>query len=139
MFGSNTPSTPDQNPSPRISVIDDDRFAATVMRARLRTRFPDTTISIAQTPTIDPEDDVYFIDNDFNGHLLALKLLSKIREVNSNALVIVMSAKLDNDILKELLNSGCDAVYDKNDPRNSETAFNLVADFLSELQDREKK
>ena len=117
----------------RIGIIDDDPIAATVMRARLRIQFPECTITIYDKPVVEPQLDVYFVDNDFNGSRLATQLLKEIRSLNPNALVVAMSSTLENDTLQELMNGGCNAVYDKNQPGNGEPVFQVIGNYLDVL------
>ena len=118
---------------PNIGIIDDDPIAATVMRARLKIQFPNCQIRIYDQPVVDPQLDVYFVDNDFNGSALATELLGEIRALNPNALVIAMSATLGNETLQKLMNGGCNAVYDKNQPSNGEPVFEVIGNYLEVL------
>lgn len=119
--------------TPQIGIIDDDPIAATVMRARLRIQFPECSITIYDKPVVEPHLDVYFVDNDFDGSALATELLSEIRKLNPNALVVAMSATLESDTLKALINGGCNAVYDKNQPRNGEPVFEVIGNYFDVL------
>ncbi|MFQ3224704.1 MAG: DNA-binding NarL/FixJ family response regulator [Lentimonas sp.] len=120
-------------PIPHIGIIDSDRFAATVMRARLRMRFPGSDITIYKAPVLDRRLDVYFVDYDFHGSPRATQLLAQIRKMNPNALVVAMSSTLDNDTLKNVMDGGCDAFYDKNKPVNSEPVFEVIGNYLNVL------
>lgn len=135
--------------TPHVGIIDDDPVAAAVMRARVRLRFPICQVSIFTKPIVDRNLDIYFIDNDFDGKALGLRLLNKIRSLNPEAPVIIFSAAMDRATSNEFRRSGCDAVYNKNEPRDSEAAFRIVEQHIKRLQlthptrpekvDREKK
>lgn len=116
--------------TPKIGIIDDDPIASICMSARLQTKFPKCTIDVYREPEVVPMLDAYFVDNDFNGQEMAINLLKGIRQQNPNALVIVMSSKLCNKTLKELMNGGCNAVYDKKNPQESEIVFEVLENYL---------
>lgn len=116
---------------PRVGIIDDDSTAAALMRARIQLRFPACRVSIFTKPIAPPPDlDIYFVDNNFDGQLMALGLLKEIRSVNPVAPVIIVSEGLDPASMRELGRSGCDAFYDKNEPRKSEAAFDVVEHYI---------
>ncbi len=139
MIAPNNEITTAKAPStrPTIGIIDDDPIAATVMRARLAIQFPQCAIEIYDQPIVTPMLNVYFIDNDFNGHRLATKLLKEIRQTNPNALVVAMSSTLENDTLKALINGGCNAVYDKNQPSNCDPVFEVIGNYINVLEQLE--
>ncbi len=115
---------------PRVGIIDDDSVAAALMRARIQLRFPACRVSIFTKPIAPPDLDIYFVENHFDGQPMALSLLKEIRSVNPDAPVIVFSAGLDPASIRELGRSGCDAFYDKNEPRKSEAAFDVVERYI---------
>ncbi|MGB0258145.1 MAG: hypothetical protein ACPGES_05810 [Coraliomargarita sp.] len=117
----------------RVGIIDDDPIAATVMRARLRILFPECSITIYDKPVVEPHLDVYFVDNDFGGNALATELLREIRKLNPDALVVAMSATLRSHTLKDLMNGGCNAVYDKNQSNTGDPVFEVMANYLKAL------
>lgn len=122
------------NTSYQIGIIDDDPIAANFMRARLKNNFPTTSIAVSTDPVIPPMLDVYFVDNDFGGQALATALLQEIRELYPNSLVVVMSSTLEKEMLQNLMNGGCNAVYDKNRPDQSESVFEVVRNYLQVLE-----
>lgn len=117
----------------RIGIIDDDPVVALYMRRRLSMKFPESTVTTYSEPIVTPTLDIYFVDNDFNGQLMATALLSEIRKLNPNALVVAMSSTLDNETLQKLMNGGCNAVYDKNHPHDGEAVFEVVANYVQVL------
>lgn len=118
----------------KIGIIDDDPIAASFMAARLKLKFPESTVSSYAEPVVTPMLDVYFVDNDFNGQRMATTLLREIREVNPHALVVAMSSTLENETLQELMNGGCNAVYDKKRPQDGEAMFEVVGNYLQVLK-----
>ncbi len=118
----------------RIGIIDDDPIAAGCMRARLQQSFPRTSVTIYNQPVVTPTLDIYFVDNDFDGKCMATTLLHEIRELNPNALVVAMSATLEQPTLLELMNGGCNAVYDKNHPHDCGAVFEVIENYLSVLE-----
>jgi DNA-binding NarL/FixJ family response regulator len=118
----------------RIGIIDDDPIAAGCMRARLLQKFSPCSVTVYDEPVVTPTLDVYFVDNDFNGQRMATQLLREIRELNPNALVVAMSSTLEQPTLLALMNGGCNAVYDKNQPHDCDAVFEVIENYLSVLQ-----
>lgn len=118
----------------KIGIIDDDPIAASFMAARLNLKFPESTVNSYSEPIVPPMLDVYFVDNEFNGQRMATKLLREIREMNPHALVVAMSSTLENETLQELINGGCNAVYDKNRPQDSQAIFEVIANYIQVLK-----
>ena len=63
---------------------------------------------------------------------MAERLLNEIRVVNPDALVIAVSASLDADVLKSLLNLGCNGACDKSKLSDLEEMFRLVRRFINQ-------
>lgn len=117
-----------------IGIIDDDPVVSTFMQALLRRQFPECNVQVIHEPKAPPLLDVYFVDNDFEGRPMATILLTEIRKTNPNAMVVAMSACLEERTLRELMNGGCNAVYDKNHPEDSDTVFEVVRNYLHTLE-----
>lgn len=138
MFGMDTQKNTTASPALsgaqfNIGIIDDDPIAALSMRHRLNLKFPECTVNTYLEPIVTPMLDIYFVDNDFNGQAMATALLREIRELNPNALVVVMSSTLDNETLQKLMNGGCNAVYDKARPHDGEAVFDVIANYMQVL------
>lgn len=112
-------------------VIDDDRIVTTVFKAHLQSFFPDAQIDAVNQPTAVPSYDVYFIDNDFDGTHMACDLIKDIRQVEPQALIVALSRTVNLDTLQRLMNLGCNAIYSKQDPVQSEEAREVIANYLS--------
>lgn len=122
--------------TPRFYIIDDDPIVSSVMKARISARFPDCEITTTTQPVVAPDQHVYLIDNDFSGTRMAIHLLRQIRELNPNALVIAMSSSLDQQVLAELMNGGCNAVYDKSSKSQAKDIFAVIENYLNIVKNR---
>ena len=118
---------------PSVGIIDGDSTAAALMRARIQLRFPVCRVSIFTKPIAPPNLNIYFVDNNFDDQPMDLSLLKEIRSVNPAAPVIIVSAGIDAATKQEFGGSGCDAFYDKNEPRKSEAAFDVVEHYIDRL------
>jgi DNA-binding NarL/FixJ family response regulator len=57
-------------------------------------------------------------------------LLRKIRQVSPNALVVALSNTLDLETMEQLMNGGCNAVYNKRFPERSADARAVIRNYL---------
>ena len=121
---------------PRFFIIDDDPVIGNVMRARLTAHFPDCEITHTTEPVVAPNYHVYLVDNDFAGERLATHLLRQIRELNPNALVIAMSSSLDQKALEQLMNGGCNAIYNKASQSQAKEIFEVIENYLAIIKNR---
>jgi len=124
---------------PRFLILDDDQIVATVMHRHLGTCFPNAIIEISTEALALPNYDIYFIDNDFGGKQLAFTLLNQIREISPFALVVAMSNTLDLRVMKELVNGGCNAVYDKRFPEQSNAAREVIQNYISIVEEKSSR
>lgn len=131
--GNNHKSSPFR---PKIIVIDDDSIVTGVMRHHLKSNFPEAIIDISNAPVIRPGYDIYFLDNDFGGMALAKRLLQQVREVSPHALVVALSNTLDLDVMRDLVNAGCNIVYDKRYPGEATEARQVIRNYLTILEDK---
>jgi len=111
-------------------IIDDDTDAADWLAFLLRSRFPQLEVVTRLTPNIAGTFDLYFVDNEFDGTFLAGELASAIRAVNPKALIVAVSARLDVNTLKRLVNVGCDGACDKSDPEDMARMQSIVAAYI---------
>ena len=116
---------------PRFFIIDDDPIVSKVMEARLLAQFPHCEVTSTTQPVVAPDQHIYFVDNDFGGTKLATHLLRQIRELNPNALVIAMSSSLDLASLEELMNGGCNAIYNKSCPSQAKEVFEVIDNYTN--------
>ena len=124
---------------PRALLIDDDPSALEHLELLLATRFPDLEIVTRETPDVSGEFDFYFLDNDFDGELLAGKLASRIRRDRPAATIVAFSGHLDVDSLKSLINAGCDGACEKGASRSLWPILALVESRLAHMAEDHRR
>jgi DNA-binding NtrC family response regulator len=123
---------------PRILILDDDAVVGKIMKSHLELEFPEAEIEVNQRAVVQLGFDVYFLDNDFGGELMALSLLNSVRRVAPQALVVALSNTLDVKVMTELINAGCNAVYNKRDLFGSEAARRIIRSYFDVLSEEQK-
>lgn len=118
----------------RAIVIDDDPFSRDFLKDFLNEAFPEMIVDTRENPVADGDYDIFFLDNDFDGQPMAGTLARSIRDRTDKGLVIAFSGTLDNEILKDLLNAGCNGVCDKTNPGDLPTVMRVVREFVAELE-----
>ena len=121
--------------SPRMLILDDDPIASAVIRKQLQLSFPEAVVDIQHDPQVLPGYDVYLVDNDFNGKYLAGHLVKEARSLSPSALIVSLSSTLDLSTLYEMVNDGCNAVFDKGNPHESWQAKQVIRNYLTVLSD----
>ncbi len=121
---------------PKMLIVDDDPVVTSVLAQNFKVIFPGAVVSTTNEPIIEPGYDVYFLDNDFDGSLMAKSLIKSVREIEPEALVVALSATLDFDTLRILINCGCNAVYDKRSLEASVEARRIVRNYVAALKER---
>jgi DNA-binding NarL/FixJ family response regulator len=121
---------------PRILIVDDDPIVTAVIQQHLRKHYVEAEVCFTNEPVIRPGFDIYFLDNDFGGAAMANRLLRQIRELSPQALVVALSNTLDLPVLQDLMNGGCNVVYDKRYPAESKEAREVINNYLKILEDR---
>ena len=116
--------------APRFLIMDDDSIVTTLFKRHFETHFPDAEIDCVNKPEAEPGYDVYFIDNDFGGRRLARQIADEIRRFQPNAFIVTLSLTIDFHQLRELVNSGCNAVYSKNTPDSSVDVRKAIREYL---------
>jgi N-acetylglucosaminyldiphosphoundecaprenol N-acetyl-beta-D-mannosaminyltransferase len=124
---------------PRALLVDDDPMALEHLELLLSSRFPDLEIETRRTPDVTGVFDFYFLDNDFEGELMAGRLAREIRAREAGATVIAFSARLDIDTLKKLINAGCDGACEKGVPSSWRPILALVEARLSAMSDSHRR
>ncbi len=122
---------------PKMVILDDDPIVTTVIREHIQTCYPIAEVRAYNEPVIKGGYDVYFVDNDFNGKRLASILVSQIREISPNALVVALSSTLDLDELRRLVNQGCNVVYNKRFPQKSQDAREVIDNYIKVLRENQ--
>ena len=111
-------------------VVDDDIWSLRMITGMLAQCFPDIAVEAREEPDCSGDFDIYFIDNDFNGRPLAKDLAIEIRQRDPDALVVAVSSKLDSDLLRELINLGCNGACDKSVAGDMPRAMEIVGAFI---------
>jgi N-acetylglucosaminyldiphosphoundecaprenol N-acetyl-beta-D-mannosaminyltransferase len=124
---------------PRALLVDDDPMALEHLELLLSSRFQDLEITTRTAPNVDGQYDFYFLDNDFEGELMAGRLANQIRKRDREATIVAFSGKLDVDTLKRLINAGCDAACEKGVPSSWRSILGLVERRLVEMVDSHKR
>lgn len=115
-------------------VIDDSEPAANMLRARIEHMVPDVQVDINLSPEVAEGYHIYFIDNDFHGKRHGLRLLQKVQDVAPQAMIVSFSAHLDDELLKKMVNRGCDAVLDKTSPGDFDDVLLCLQNYVSYLK-----
>lgn len=118
---------------PRALLVDDDPMAIEHLELVLSSRFPDLEITTRSEPDVSGTFDFYFIDNDFDGVLMAGELAREIRAHAERPMVIAFSGTLDVETLKRLINSGCDGACEKGVAASWRPMLAMVEERLAEM------
>ena len=117
-------------PAMKALIVDDDIWAVRLVEGMLNQCFPDLAVEGRNEPNTEGEFDIYFIDNDFNGTPLATELASRIRTAHPDALIIAFSGTLNADLLKDLINAGCNGACDKSTPSDLPRAMDITREYI---------
>ena len=123
---------------PGILIVDDDPIIRKIMERHMQLSFPEARVETTADPVPIPGYDIYLLDNDFDGRKLAADLVAGIRTIEPHALIVAMSRTLDLPGMQDLVNLGCNAVYDKGDPGRSAEARMVMANYIAVLQERQR-
>lgn len=120
----------------RVAIIDDDPVVSNLTSIAITGKFPDVDVYTYSEPRNIPNMDIYFIDNDFDGTRMAMSLLKRIRKTNPDSLVIAMSATLDMGTIQNLMNQGCNGIWDKNlMGSQAEVVFDIMSNYMEILDE----
>lgn len=128
-----TPTTPKKF---RALIMDDNPIITAVMQEHLKVFFPSIVSSVAHEPTVLPDFDIYFVDNDFEGEHRGISLVRQIRDISPNALVVALSNTLNVEEFSKMMNQGCNLSYDKRNPMNSTAAREVINNYLDLLKEQ---
>lgn len=112
--------------APRFVILDDDPAALAYSRFRVLERYSAARIESSIEPKHGRAFDVAIVDNDFNGIACAVRLVRELRAAAPEGLLLVHSATLDRATLKELVGAGADGAFDKSNPADIDTAFEMI-------------
>lgn len=124
---------------PRALLVDDDPMALEHLELLLTSRFPDLEVEKRRQPDAAGRFDFYFLDNDFDGELLAGRLAHEIRARQRDAVIIAFSARLDVHTLKRLINAGCDGACEKGAPQSWRPILDLVQRRLTAMVESHRR
>ena len=119
---------------PAALVVDDDPHALDQLEILLTSRFPDLEVETRTEPDVSGRYDFYFLDNDFGGERRAAELAARVRAESPHATIFAFSGLLDVATLKRLINSGCDGVCDKAEPRSWLPILELMDGRLADMR-----
>ena len=122
----------------RALILDDDAQAADFMKAVFAAELPDLQITTRLEPDISGQFDMYYIDNDFNGRLLATELADNIRASKPDALIIAASSHLDAETLSGLLNRGCNGSWNKSKPEELPKLVEISRRYYQAIMERRR-
>ena len=125
------------NPGFRVLILDDDPDASAFLRYKLLEHFPEMQIETRLHPDVSGEFDIYFVDNDFDGCRLASQLAGTIRKQSSESLIFAVSSHLDADVLKDLINAGCNGVCEKHQYEDVANLLDKVEQSIAALKETE--
>ena len=115
-------------------VLDDDVWSLRLIKGLLQECFPEMKVHTREQPDPEGDFDIYFVDNDFNGHRVLPELARELRRKQPDALIIAFSATLDARMLKELINAGCDGACDKSVYGDLAESMEIVRAFVEQTQ-----
>jgi len=114
----------------KLIILDDDTHFSGMLALKLQQYFPEMAVTSSNGSEIVPGYDIYILDNDFCGEKKGAMLAEKVRSVSPGSLVIMLSATLELDLLKRLVNCHAAGVFDKGQPDDLENMIALVDSFL---------
>lgn len=119
----------------KMLIVDDDPIASAVIRKQLELAFPGSIVHIKSVPVIIPGYHIYLLDNDFQGEYMASNLVREARAVEPSSLIVALSTTLDLTTFNQMVNDGCNAVFDKQDPQDSHQAKQVISNYISVLKE----
>ena len=93
-------------------------------------------IDTTSSPAHAGDYDIYVFGTDFDGVPLGLSLARTLRHDRPKALIIATSDNYDGDLLKALLNAGCNGACDKGSPDDLDTLLELVGAHVEKIGGR---
>jgi DNA-binding NarL/FixJ family response regulator len=123
----------------RALVLDDDPWAIELIRGHLAERFPALNVESRLEPDPTGEFDVFLIDNDFRGEPRAEALANQIRRRSPQALIVAFSSTLSADLLRSLINGGCNGACEKGNPAELEDLTHIIHAYLSARSDQRRE
>jgi DNA-binding NarL/FixJ family response regulator len=123
----------------RVAVIDDDPFVVAHLRRAFAEKLPGVEVDGVNTPMAPAGYDVYIVDKDFEGASLGHDVISRIRDLSPQALVVAYSSFLDRDFLRALLLRRCAGAFDKGSLEELEDMMAVIGRFLADQGGRTRQ
>lgn len=120
-------------------ILEDEPLAQQSIRALLLKEIPDLEVECRAHPDPSGDFDIYFIDNEFDGFDCAAGLAREIRSNGPDRLIMAFSGTLNAEILKELINEGCDGVCDKTAPDDLPMALMAARRYADNIRRQHKE
>lgn len=118
-----------------VLIVDDDRFASAMLRARWLQSMPEAEVSMRESADVSGAFDVYVIDNQFDGSERGVELARRARGQSPGSLVVAFSSSLDGESVAGLVEAGCDAVAEKSNGEDRELVFELARRYRNARRD----
>lgn len=118
-----------------VLIVDDDRFASAMLRARWLQSMPEAEVSMRESADVSGAFDVYVIDNQFDGSALGESLVRTARRQSPGALIVAFSSSVDGVVAASLVGAGCDAVAEKTSDEDRELILELAGRYQAALAD----
>lgn len=114
----------------RLAILDDDPEFTDIQRNIVTRRFPAAQVTVGHEPRPIPAQDVYLVDNRFDGTERAISLAKQIRVAEPQSLVIVWSGCVTKELLKKLAPVGINAVAEKGNRDDLEAAMQVIDHYV---------
>jgi DNA-binding NarL/FixJ family response regulator len=118
----------------RVAIVDDDPFVVAHLKNALARRLPEVDVMGVLEPVAPAGFHVYIVDREFAGDSHGRGVVQRIRAVSPASLVLVYSAHLDREFLRELLREGCEGAFDKGSLEELDSMMAIIESYL--LTDR---
>lgn len=117
----------------KLAIIDQNAASATALKMVLRNRFEGMEISAFAEPAAPIGFDIFIVAANLLTEASGENLIPRIRNVASNSLILAYSDDLSLDLIKRLMNMGCEGVYDKDKQEDVAELFDKL-DFYIDSQ-----
>ena len=109
-----------------IQVIDDDHWCGEAIVAFLMDVAGGSRFDIKNIPSPDDGRDIYIVDNEFEDGDHGIEMVSKIRERNPDATIILCTATSGRIDATTAMNAGCNAMVEKGSAPGRDTLARFV-------------
>jgi len=115
----------------KIAVIDDDPSSVAELKSILLDRIPSIEVVAVAEPAAPIGFDIFLLE----AKILELKggkdLLQRVRSVAPNSLRLAYSSNLTTDLLRRLINEGCEGAFVKEKEEDIEQMLSRIENFRS--------